>query len=74
MKKRYTIKATKRAFLEVEADHELSQQEVYELAKEKVNKSKSVKWDEPTFNIIEINVDSSSESDNKTKVKMLQPE
>jgi hypothetical protein len=67
MKKTYKIKATKRAWVEITADSSLSQQEVYNLAKEKASKGR-LKWEEPSFNIIDINIDDSIDSDVKTKV------
>lgn len=67
MKKTYKIKATKRAWIEITADSSLSQQEVYNLAKEKASKGR-LKWEEPSFNIIDINIDDSIDSNVKTKV------
>ena len=67
MKKTYKIKATKRAWIEITADSSLSQQEIYNLAKEKASKGR-LKWEEPSFNIIDINIDDSIDSNVKTKV------
>ena len=67
MKKTYKIKATKRAWIEITADSSLSQQEVYNLAKEKASKGR-LKWEEPSFNIIDISIDDSVDSNVKTKV------
>ncbi len=48
MKKTYKIKATKRAWMEIEADANLSQQEIYELAKKKATNGK-LKWEDPSL-------------------------
>jgi hypothetical protein len=74
MKKKYRIKATKRTWLEIECDSSLSQQEVYDLAKEKLKSNKKVEWEEPSLNIIEIQIDRSTEHSNvtaKTKINLL---
>jgi hypothetical protein len=70
MKKTYKIKATKRAWMEIEADANLSQQEIYELAKKKATNGK-LKWEDPSFNIIEITIDNNKEMDAKTKISLL---
>lgn len=70
MKKTYKVKVTRRAWLEVTADSSLSQQEIYDLAKEKTSKGKA-KWEEPSFNIIDIRIDDSTDVDVKTKVTLL---
>lgn len=70
MKKTYRIKAVKRAWLDIEADSSLSQDEIYELAKEKVSKSK-IKWEEPSLNIVDIHIDDSIDVDVKTKIALL---
>lgn len=67
MKKTYKIKATKRAWIEIVADDSLSQKEIYELAKKKTSNGR-LKWEEPSFNIIDINIDDSIDADVKTKV------
>lgn len=66
MKKVYKIKAIKRTWIEVTADSSLSQDEIYELAKEKVSK-RGVKWEEPSFSIVSIDIDDTAEN-TKTKV------
>ena len=74
MKKKYRIKATKRAWLEIECDSSLSQKEVYNLAKEKLKSAKKVEWEEPSLNITEIVIDRSTERSNvttKTKINLL---
>ena len=71
MKKTYKVKATRRAWVEITADDSLSQQEIYALAKEKVSKGK-VKWEDPSFNIIDIQIDDSVNVDVKTKVSLLE--
>ena len=70
MKKTYKIKATKRAWIEVTADSSLSQQEIYNLAKEKASKGR-LKWEEPSFNIIDINIDDNVDVDVKTKIALM---
>lgn len=70
MKKTYKVKATKRAWIEVTADSDLSQDEIYKLAEEKASKGK-LKWEEPSFNIIEINIDDTSDVSVKTKIALL---
>lgn len=70
MKKTYKIKATKRAWIEITADSSLSQQEVYNLAKEKASKGR-LKWEEPSFNIIDINIDDSVDANVKTKIALM---
>jgi len=57
MQKKYKVKVTRRAWIEVTCDESLTQDEVYQLAKEKVSKGKT-KWEEPSFNIISISIDS----------------
>ena len=71
MKKTYKVKAIRRAWVEITADDSLSQQEIYALAKEKVSKGK-VKWEDPSFNIIDIQIDDSVNVDVKTKVSLLE--
>lgn len=71
MKKTYTVKATKRAWLKIVADENATQDEIYELAKAKVTNGKP-KWEEPTFNITRIHMDEVPEGiDVKTKVSLL---
>lgn len=70
MKKTYKIKVMRRAWLEISADSSLSQQEIYDLAKEKVTKGK-VKWEDPSFNIIDIAIDDSVDAGVKTKIALL---
>lgn len=70
MKKTYKIKATKRAWIEIVADSSLSQQEIYELAKKKASNGR-LKWEDPSFNIIDINIDDSANVDVKTKVSLM---
>lgn len=60
----------RRAWLEISADSSLSQQEIYDLAKEKVTKGK-VKWEDPSFNIIDIAIDDSVDAGVKTKIALL---
>ena len=71
MKKTYKIKVIKRAWLEITADSNLSQDEIYELAKQKESKGK-LKWEEPSFNIIDINIDDSVNVDVKTKIALME--
>ncbi len=71
MKKTYKVKVTRRAWIEVTADDSLSQQERYALAKEKVSKGK-VKWEDPSFNIVDIQIDDSVNVSVKTKVSLLE--
>ncbi len=71
MKKTYKVKVTRRAWIEVTADDSLSQQEIYALAKEKVSKGK-VKWEDPSFNIVDIQIDDSVNVSVKTKVSLLE--
>lgn len=71
MKKTYKVKATKRAWVEVVADDSLTQDEIYELAKEKATKGK-VKWEEPSFNIIDIIIDDKVTGEVKPKVTGLE--
>ncbi len=71
MKKTYKVKATKRAWVEVVADDSLTQDEIYELAKEKTTKGK-VKWEEPSFNIIDIIIDDKVTGEVKPKVTGLE--
>lgn len=55
MKRTYRIKATKTAILTIEVENDdLSQQEVYDIAKDRVQNSRNVKWNDPSFNIIQI--------------------
>ena len=72
MKKTYKIQVTKRSYMEITADSNLSQDEIYELAKEKEKKSR-LKWEEPYFNIIGIDIDNSYDNsvDIKTKIELL---
>jgi hypothetical protein len=56
--------------MEIEADANLSQQEIYELAKKKATNGK-LKWEDPSFNIIEITIDNNKEMDTKTKISLL---
>jgi hypothetical protein len=56
--------------MEIEADANLSQQEIYELAKKKATNGK-LKWEDPSFNIIEITIDNNKEMDAKTKISLL---
>jgi hypothetical protein len=69
MEKTYKIRAIRRAWVQVVADETVSQDEIYELAKEKVKKGKP-QWEEPSFNIVEISIDDSVTSDIKTKVTL----
>lgn len=71
MKKTYRIKVTKRAWMDIEADSSLSQDEIYALAEEKVSKGK-LKWEKPSLNIIDIHIDDSIEVDVKTKIALLE--
>ena len=71
MKKTYKVKATKRAWIEIVADSELSQDEIYELAKEKESKGR-LKWEDASFNIIDINIDDTIDTTVKTKVSLLE--
>ena len=66
MKKTYKIKAVKRTWIEVTADGSLSQDEIYELAKEKASK-RGVKWEDPSFSIVSIDIDDTAENA-KTKI------
>ena len=61
MKKTYTIKVTRRSWMEVTVDDNTSQDDVYDIAKRKVQSGKA-KWDEPSFNIISIDIDSEAEN------------
>lgn len=61
MKKTYTIKVTRRSWMEVTVDDNASQDDVYDIAKRKVQSGKA-KWDEPSFNIISIDIDSEAEN------------
>jgi len=70
MKKTYTVKAVQRAWIEIEADSELSQQEIYELAAKEAEKGQ-LKWEETSFNIIDITIDDSVPVRADTKVKLL---
>ena len=71
MKKMYRIKATKRAWMDIEADSSLSQDEIYALAEEKASKGK-LKWEKPSFNIIDIHIDDSINVDVTTKISILE--
>jgi hypothetical protein len=56
--------------MEITADSKLSQQEIYDLAKEKASKGR-LKWEDPTFGIVEINIDDTIDVDVKTKVALI---
>lgn len=71
MKKIYRIKAIKRTWLEVEADSSLSQDEVYDLAKEKLKSNKKIKWEDPELNIIGIKADQTIKTPIESKVNLL---
>ena len=66
-----TTTAVKRAWIEIEADGDVSSEEIYKIAAEKINKSRNVKWEEPTLNIIEINIDDEADANSKVDIKLL---
>ncbi len=70
MKKTYKIKATKRAWIEIEADGDMSQKEIYELAKKKASNGR-LKWEDPSFNILEITINEQKEMDSKSRINLL---
>lgn len=70
MKKTYKIKATKRAWIEIEADGDMSQKEIYELAKKKASNGR-LKWEDPSFNILEITINEQKEMDSKSRISLL---
>jgi hypothetical protein len=72
MKKTYRIKATKRAWLDITADGSLSQEEIYNLAKEKAKDNK-LQWEEPSFNIIDIQIDDKITETVSSKVSFMKP-
>jgi len=61
MKKTYTIKVTRRSWMEVTVDENASTDDVYDIAKRKVQSGKA-KWDEPSFNIIAMDIDEKEEN------------
>lgn len=70
MTKTYKVKATKRAWIEITADKALSQKEIYELASNEI-KNKNVEWEEPSFNIVDININDTEDISGKSKVEFL---
>ena len=70
MTKTYKVKATKRAWIEITADKTLSQKEVYELASNEIE-NKDVEWEEPSFNIVDININDTEDISGKSKVEFL---
>ncbi len=71
MKKTYKIKATKEVYIEVEVDDTVSQQEVYEIAEEKLKKSRP-KWSKPVLCMARIDIDDSSDVSVKTQAMIRQ--
>ncbi len=65
MKKTYRIKAVQYAFLTIEADSNLTQDEIYEIA---AKNSKQLNYADPYFNIIRIDIDDKVTGKVRTKV------